>query len=89
MSAILQTPTREALEILSRLGVAPELLSGGDLTACSPITGEMICRTPGVSPEAAAGRIEAAHRAFLAWRRVPAPRRGELVRLFGEELRAA
>ncbi|MFM8753569.1 MAG: aldehyde dehydrogenase family protein [Phenylobacterium sp.] len=89
MSAILQTPTREALEILSRLGVALELLSGGDLIACSPITGEMICRTPGVSPEAAAGRIEAAHRAFLAWRRVPAPRRGELVRLFGEELRAA
>ena len=89
MSAILQSPTREALEILSRLGVAPELLSGGDLIACSPITGEMICRTPDVSPEAAAGRIEAAHRAFLAWRRVPAPRRGELVRLFGEELRAA
>src|SRR3954464_949720 len=27
--------------------------------------------------------------AFRAWRQVPAPRRGELVRLFGEELRAA
>ncbi len=27
--------------------------------------------------------------AFLAWRTVPAPRRGELVRLLGEELRAA
>ena len=33
--------------------------------------------------------IEAAHEAFLAWRNVPAPRRGELVRLLGEELRAA
>ena len=33
--------------------------------------------------------IEAAHAAFLAWRKVPAPRRGELVRLLGEELRAA
>src|SRR6185369_11537160 len=33
--------------------------------------------------------IEAAHTAFLAWRGVPAPRRGELVRLFGEELRSA
>jgi aldehyde dehydrogenase (NAD+) len=30
-----------------------------------------------------------AHAAFLAWREVPAPRRGELVRLLGEELRAA
>src|SRR5207253_8630493 len=27
--------------------------------------------------------------AFLEWRAVPAPRRGELVRLLGEELRAA
>jgi aldehyde dehydrogenase (NAD+) len=33
--------------------------------------------------------IEAAHDAFLEWRAVPAPKRGELVRLFGEELRAA
>ena len=34
--------------------------------------------------EAAVGR---AHDAFLAWRLVPPPRRGELVRLFGEVLR--
>ena len=27
-------------------------------------------------------------KAFRAWRTVPGPRRGELVRLFGEELRA-
>ena len=33
---------------------------------------------------AAVGR---AHAAFLDWRHVPAPKRGELVRLFGEELR--
>ena len=33
--------------------------------------------------------IEAAHEAFLAWRLVPGPKRGELVRLLGEELRAA
>ncbi|HEX8626397.1 MAG TPA: aldehyde dehydrogenase family protein, partial [Allosphingosinicella sp.] len=32
--------------------------------------------------------IGLAQGAFLAWREVPAPRRGELVRLFGEELRA-
>jgi aldehyde dehydrogenase (NAD+) len=30
-----------------------------------------------------------AHAAYLAWRNTPAPRRGELVRLLGEELRAA
>jgi aldehyde dehydrogenase (NAD+) len=33
--------------------------------------------------------LERAQAAFLAWRSVPAPRRGELVRLWGEELRAA
>jgi len=32
-------------------------------------------------------RIAAAHAAFLRWRLVPAPRRGELVRLLGEALR--
>ncbi|MFM8819917.1 MAG: aldehyde dehydrogenase family protein, partial [Phenylobacterium sp.] len=89
MSAIPPSPAQDALQILGRLGVAPEALSGGDLVARSPITGEEICRTPAVNPEAAAGRIDAAHRAFLAWRRIPAPRRGELVRLVGEELRAA
>ena len=36
--------------------------------------------------KAAVGR---AHAAFLKWRSIPAPRRGELVRLLGEELRAA
>src|SRR3546814_17743266 len=35
------------------------------------------------------GRLDAATAAFRAWRHVPAPRRGELVRLWGEELRAA
>ncbi len=37
---------------------------------------------------AAEAAIERAHQAFFAWRTVPAPRRGELVRLLGEELRA-
>ena len=41
------------------------------------------------TPDEAKAAIGRAHAAFLAWRKVPAPRRGELVRLFGEELRAA
>src|SRR6202023_1209730 len=32
--------------------------------------------------------IEKAHAAFLEWRLIPGPKRGELVRLLGEELRA-
>jgi aldehyde dehydrogenase (NAD+) len=38
-------------------------------------------------PSEVADKVAHAHQAFLAWRDVPAPRRGELVRLFGEELR--
>src|SRR5439155_14654322 len=34
-----------------------------------------------------ADAVEQAHAAYLAWRNVPPPRRGELVRLFGEVLR--
>ena len=49
-------------------------------------------RSPRFAAHDAAGVTSAigrAHEAFLGSREVPAPRRGELVRLFGEELRAA
>jgi aldehyde dehydrogenase (NAD+) len=79
----------EAADVLASLGVDTALLSGGDLTATSPITGETLAKLAEATPEAANAAIDRAHSAFLAWRKVPAPRRGELVRLFGEELRAA
>ncbi len=46
-------------------------------------------RVATATPEQAIAAIGTAQEAFLAWRLVPAPRRGELVRLLGEELRAA
>jgi len=55
----------------------------------SPVTGEVIAHVHDTPPEAVDRAVEDAHLAYLAWRKVPAPRRGELVRLFGEELRAA
>jgi aldehyde dehydrogenase (NAD+) len=79
----------ETAEILARLGVAPATLQGGDLIARSPITGEETAHLTQITAPAAKAAIDRAHDAFLAWRRVPAPRRGELVRLLGEELRAA
>ena len=81
-----QAPVAEARAVLDRLGVT---LTPGDLIASTPITGETIARIRTHSAPEANSAIEAAHRAFLAWRDVPAPRRGELVRLLGEELRAA
>jgi aldehyde dehydrogenase (NAD+) len=79
----------EALAILGRLGVDAGRLQGGTLSARSPLTGELLGQLAATSPAEAAAAIERAHAAFLAWREVPAPRRGELVRLLGEELRAA
>jgi len=59
---------------------------GADLVSSSPIDGSEIGRVRTGNPAEAA---RAAVGAFEQWRAVPAPRRGELVRLLGEELRAA
>jgi aldehyde dehydrogenase (NAD+) len=75
------TPAEEASGLLDTFGIA----SSGDLISRSPIDGAEIGRVPTGDPNAASARAAAA---FLAWRSVPAPRRGELVRLLGEELRA-
>jgi aldehyde dehydrogenase (NAD+) len=77
----------DAAALLQTLGVV--LPSGGGRAVRSPISGEIIGHVHDAPPEEVAAAIEAAHAAFLTWRDVPAPRRGELVRLFGEELRAA
>jgi aldehyde dehydrogenase (NAD+) len=75
------TPAQEAASILSKFGVVPE----GDLPSFSPIDGNEIGRVSTGDPASAAALSA---KAFEAWRIVPAPRRGELVRLLGEELRA-
>ena len=77
----------ETSALLAKLGVSAASLSGGDLTVRSPVTGEQIAALKTISPVAAGKAIDAAHEAFKAWRLVPGPRRGELVRLLGEELR--
>src|SRR4051812_42821900 len=79
----------EALGILGRLGADADATGPKGLPARSPITGETIAHVRETSPNAARDAIRRAHEAFLAWRLVPAPRRGELVRLLGEELRRA
>ncbi|MFB9953472.1 aldehyde dehydrogenase family protein [Rhizobium puerariae] len=79
----------EVKDILGNLGVKPGSYTGGTLAVRSPVTGSGIGRLPEISAADAGKAIEAAHEAFLEWRLVPAPRRGELIRLLGEELRAA
>jgi aldehyde dehydrogenase (NAD+) len=78
---------QEVEAILTNLGVPPAAYSRGNLTVRTPITGELLAELPTVSPSVAKEAIAQAHAAFLEWRTVPAPRRGELIRLLGEELR--
>ena len=82
------TPNRQARQLLQRLGVPDAAYADGDLAVRSPIDGSALGRVPSHSPRDVAQRIAQAQQAFLAWRGVPAPRRGELIRLLGEELRA-
>ena len=81
------TTSPSAAHLLERLGVEPALVSDGDLIVRTPITGEEIGRVARTDAAAAAAAVARSVRAFEAWREVPAPRRGELVRLLGEELR--
>jgi aldehyde dehydrogenase (NAD+) len=61
---------------------------GGErIVARSPIDGRVLAEFPGATADDVAAAVRAAHDAFVAWRVVPAPVRGELVRRFGEVLR--
>jgi aldehyde dehydrogenase (NAD+) len=72
---------------LDRLGVA--LPADGDLNSRSPIDAAVLGAVRASDPADVAEAVGRAALAFKTWRLVPAPRRGELVRLFGDELRAA
>jgi aldehyde dehydrogenase (NAD+) len=77
------SPADEARQLLHLAGIDA---SAGKLVSFSPIDGRAIGRVPVSHPEALGAR---AAEAFLKWRTVPAPRRGELVRLLGVWLREA
>ena len=74
-------------ELLARLGVEESLHNDGDLVVRTPITGEEIGRVRRDDAASASAAVARATEAFTAWREIPAPRRGELVRLLSEELR--
>ena len=90
----------DAKALLSRLGLS-ELNPGawcGDggwcadgtlapIESLSPATGQVIARVQPAGPAEVERVTGSAARAFEAWRNVPAPRRGEAVRLMGEALR--
>jgi len=85
-----------AREILGRLGIEAsnpggfcgEWLGGGEpLPVVSPIDGRELGAVRQVTPDEYDRIADRAHEAFLKWRSVPAPVRGETVRQLGNALR--
>ncbi|WP_077034641.1 aldehyde dehydrogenase family protein [Pelomonas sp. KK5] len=77
-----------AHEVLNALGVPAAAYTGGTLKVRSPIDGAALGEVHEATAAEMTEAITRSSNAFLQWRNVPAPKRGELVRLFGEELRA-
>ena len=83
-------------DILKTLGIADNnpggfagewIGSGPDLEVTSPADGSRIATVRQVTEEEYDRIVDRAHRAFLHWRTIPAPRRGEIVRQLGTRLR--
>jgi len=62
--------------------------TGPLIESINPATGELIARVRSATAADYERVIVSARKAFEQWRMVPAPKRGEAVRLIGEELRA-
>jgi aldehyde dehydrogenase (NAD+) len=75
------------MNLLTALGVPASVSHGGSLAVRSPIDGRSIGAVRESTPGEVGAAVDRAHEAFLQWRNVPAPKRGELVRIFGEHLR--
>ena len=77
-----------ARDLFHSLGLDPNLLEQGDLSVTTPIDGSEIARIHTDSANSASEKIQKAADAFVSWRVTPAPKRGDLIRLLAEELRA-
>jgi aldehyde dehydrogenase (NAD+) len=76
------------LGLMAGRGVDLARYRGDALICTTPITGNVLATLAADDAGAVDTKIARAHGAFEQWRAVPAPRRGELLRLFGAELRA-
>lgn len=74
-------------EIWAKLEINLAELTTGSLLVQSPIDGQLMGRITPHTPAQAHQIIQNAQIAFQAWRQIPAPKRGELIQLFGQELK--
>lgn len=80
-------PVAASQAILAQCGVAASAYRGGQLTARTPISGAVLAEPVETDAKEADAALARAQAAFASWRLVPSPRRGELLRLFADELR--
>ncbi len=85
--------------VLDRLGIAATnapvytgtktfgAKDGAQFQSFSPVDGKLIASTGKATKQDYNQVVEIAHKAFLEWRQVPAPKRGEIVRQIGNKLR--
>ncbi|MAG33739.1 MAG: aldehyde dehydrogenase family protein [Deltaproteobacteria bacterium] len=74
-------------EILAAAGLDGAVLGAGTHVVRTPVDGSELARLETHTPHEVHRIIDQGVEAFEAWRSVPPPRRGELVRLIGQELR--
>ncbi|MFT3929210.1 MAG: aldehyde dehydrogenase family protein [Spongiibacteraceae bacterium] len=75
--------------LFSALGLAKPNIVSGDIVVRTPIDGSVLGTLQSDDANTIDKTIAEADNAFRVWRNIPAPKRGELVRLYAEELRAA
>ena len=76
------------IEDINPGGFGGEWMASGSTTdVISPIDGSRIAGVRQVTEAEYDQIVDRAHDAFLSWRRLPAPRRGEVVRQLGDKLR--
>lgn len=73
--------------ILSELGVVIDDYIGNDIEVITPIDGSIIAKLVADTSQSANEKINKAKEAFIKLREIPAPKRGEIIRIFGDELR--
>lgn len=78
---------RSLSEVLNRN--IPSYAPGEVLPSRSPVHGHILAEVTATTPQEYEEAIRAACESFDIWKKVPAPRRGEIVRQFGEALRDA
>ncbi len=61
--------------------------SGSDLESYSPVDGKLIATVKGATEADYEKAMKVACEAFVYWRGIPAPKRGEIVRQYGDKLR--